>query len=409
MEEIMKKKSIYLKFLSFILSLFLAIPLNVVSALAAATTTEIKHESPGEYYPGFRIKLDAEVTDDVGIMVARCYFKTKKQENFVFVNMAQEPDSHYLATLPAPWVNSESIDYVFVVVNTEKKVVRSQVFTIEEEDTEAAATWEGMGEVREMRLDVVQEAVEEYEVVANQLRAEVKGKLSKYQTDLDQGQLDVNTELDRASEKLMDFYDKNVVVSEVPDYLKYGLLAEGLYTDAQIAAAGGVLDVSENTGAASAGSIKAVDGGLPWGWIALGTVAVGGGVAVAVGSGGSGGGHHGGGVAPPPSGGTLLASFTAPDPQSPPYIMQIISHNAVLVPADLTYNGAPIGDGSYQSGIEDFPLPGVGGVVRFTLTSDVSGGSLEFHFSTGGGRQPAPFTGYPINGNVGDYIDLHTR
>lgn len=278
----MKKTSIYLKLLSFILSLFLAIPLNVVSALAASTTTEIKHESPEEYYPGFRIKLDAEVTDDVGVMVARCYFKTKKQENFVFVNMAQEPDSHYLATLPAPWVNSESIDYVFVVVNKEKKVVRSQVFTIEEEDTEAAATWEGMGEVKEIRLDVVQEAMEEYEIIREQLRAEVRDKLSEYQKDLDQGQLDVKTELDRASEKLRDFYDKNVVVSEVPDHLKYGLLAESLYTDEQINSAGRALAVAKNTGAAGAGSIKAGAGGLPWGWIALGTVAVGGGVAAAV-------------------------------------------------------------------------------------------------------------------------------
>lgn len=405
----MKTNRKCLKLLVTILSMLLVMPLNIVSAMAAATTTEIKHESPGEYYPGFRISLDAEVTDDVGVMVARCYFKTKKQENFVFVDMVQEPDSHYLATLPAPWVNSESIDYVFVVVNKEKKVVRSQVFTIEEEDTEAAATWEGMGEVKEIRLDVVQEAVEEYEVVANQLRAEVKDKLSKYQRDLAEGRMNVNTELDRASEKLRDFYDKNVVVSEVPDHLKYGLLAEGLYTDVQIAAAGGVLDVSENTGAASAGSIKAGDGGLPWGWIALGSaVAVGGGVAVAVSDGG-GSSHHGGGVVPPSPGGTLLASFTAPNPQSPPYIMQIISHSSVLVPATLTYNGAPIGDGNYQSGTEDFPLPGVGGVVLFTLTSDVSGGALEFHFSTGGGRQPGLGTPYIVNGNAGDYIQLHTR
>ena len=274
----MKKWHNGLKLLAIVLSLALAVPFSVISAVAASATTKIKHKSPKEYIPGFRINLDAEIKDDVGVLLARCYFKTKQDKNFAFVDMLPGADRDYRATLPAPWVNSEAIDYVFVVVNEEKKVVRSQVFIIEEKETEEAAAWKEPGEVGEIRLDVVQEAVEAYEVLKKQLVTKYKDKLPKCQQEIATGELDVKTELEKSAEQLEGFYD-NVVVTEVPASMKYGMLAEGIYTSEQIAAAGGQSSVASATGAASVGTVTASAG--------LSTAAIIGiGVAVAAGVGG---------------------------------------------------------------------------------------------------------------------------
>ena len=287
----MKKWHNGLKLLAIVLSLSLAVPFSVISAVAASATTKIKHKSPKEYIPGFRINLDAEIKDDVGVLLARCYFKTKQDKNFAFVDMLPIADRDYRATLPAPWVNSEAIDYVFVVVNEEKKVVRSQVFIIKEKETEEAAAWKEPGEVKEIRLDVVQEAVEEYEVLKKQLVTKYKEKLPKWQQEIATGELDVKTELKKSEEQLEGFYD-NVVVTEVPASMKYGMLAEGLYTSEQIAAAGGQSSVASATGAASVGTVTASAGLSTAAIIGIGVAVVAGGAAAA---GGGGGGDGGGG------------------------------------------------------------------------------------------------------------------
>ena len=54
-------------------------------------------------------------------------------------------------------------------------------------------------------------------------------------------------------------YD-NAMVVEVPAAMKYGLLAEGLYTPEQIAVAGGESSIATATGAATAGTVTAAAG-----------------------------------------------------------------------------------------------------------------------------------------------------
>ena len=174
----MKKWHKGLKVLAVVLSLFLAFPCGIVSA-AAKPDLKIKHDPPKDYVPGFRITLDTKIKEKADVLVARCYFKTKKDKNLVFVDMVPKGNPGYEATLPAPWVGSEYIDYAFVVVNKDKEVIRTQMFRMEELETEAATTWQEATEVKEIQVDKAQEAVERYEAVKKELKEVVKRELKE--------------------------------------------------------------------------------------------------------------------------------------------------------------------------------------------------------------------------------------
>jgi len=287
----MKKWHNGLKVLALILSLFLAFPCSIVSA-AAKPNIKIKHDPPKDYVPGFRIFLDTEIKKKSDVLVARCYFKTKKDKNLVFVDMVPKGNPGYQATLPAPWLGSEYVEYAFVVVNKDKEVIRTQMFKMKERETAAATTWKEATEVKEIPLDKAQEAVERYEAVKNDLVREYKDKLPKHQIADNRGKLDVLTEFSNPSIQVKGFYD-NMIVTTVSDSQKYGVLAEGLYTPTEIAAAGGGSAIMASTGAVTAGTISAT-GAIGLGTIGLAALGVGGVAALAGGGGGGGGGSSGG-------------------------------------------------------------------------------------------------------------------
>ena len=286
----MKKWHKGLKALALILSLFLAFPCSIVSA-AAKPNIKIKHDPPKDYVPGFRIFLDTEIKKKSDVLVARCYFKTKKDKNLVFVDMVPKGNPGYQATLPAPWLGSEYVEYAFVVVNKDKEVIRTQMFKMKERETAAATTWKEATEVKEIPIDKAQEAVERYEAVKKDLVREYKDRLPKHQKENARGKLDVLTEFDNPSNQLKGFYD-NMIVMTVSDSQKYGVLAEGLYTPTEIAAAGGGSAITASTGAVTAGTISAT-GAIGLGTIGLAALGVGGVAALAGGGGGGGGGGNG--------------------------------------------------------------------------------------------------------------------
>lgn len=248
-----------LRFLLIVLVVIWVVPFIVVQSLSAAAPTEIKHDAPKDFIPGFRINLDAEIKDDVGILTSRCYFKAKKDKSFIFVSMLSKGGSDYQATLPAPWLNSEAIDYVFVVVNNDKKVVRTEVFTMQERETEEAASWQDLSEVKDIRVDTAQETIEEYELIRQELNSNYGDKLPAWQTAETSGQLTAMSELQQAPTHLKGYYD-SLLVTEASDSAKYGLLAEGLYPESAITAAGGESVIASATGATTAGTVSAASG-----------------------------------------------------------------------------------------------------------------------------------------------------
>ena len=299
----MRKGHIGLKLLALVLTVFLATPLNMVQVLAAESPTKIQHKSPEDYVPGFRINLDAQIKDDSGLMVSRCYFKAKEAKNFVFVDMVPKGNPTYLASLPAPWVNSEEIQYVIVAVNKQKQVTRSEVFTIKERETKEAATWKEPSEVKEFDLELSDEAVAEYEGTKKELKQKYAGSLPPWQKGAAAGSVIALSELPTAAKRLPGFYD-DVKINEVPPEEKYGLKAQELYSEEQIESAGSAVILLTENGVTSGGIAKASQsGGTNWAAIGggiAGAAAVAGLAAAGGGGGGSSGGGGGGSSPEPP-------------------------------------------------------------------------------------------------------------
>lgn len=279
----MKKKNLFTKLVIVTLVFLLTFPVQTIWA-AEEVKTKIKHKPPKEgYTPGFRIQLDVKIKDKTELLAKRCYFKAKKDKVFTFVNLNQIDDTQYQAVLPSPWINSEYIEYAFVSVNKAKQVTRTQLFKVVEAETDEAAEWQDASEVEEVRVDQVQEAVEEYEALRKLLREKYRKKKAKYQIE-SQDVMTVLTEVDESLVSLNGFYD-GITISQVPAASSYGVLAEGIYTAEQVAAAGGIPAISSATGATTAGIIEASTGMSTAAviGIGLGTAAVvGGGAAAAV-------------------------------------------------------------------------------------------------------------------------------
>ena len=293
----MRKRHVGFRIIAGVISTLFVFAANMIcTGMAQASTTKVEHKAPKEkYIPGFRINLDTKITDKAGLLVERCYFKTKNDKNFAFVNMVNKGGSDYQATLPAPFVNSEAVNYLFVVVNKRKEVTRTQMYTIEEGETKEAATWKDINEVKEIRVDEAQEMAEKYLSLYNRAKDNYAKDLPRYQTSTNNTALQINTELSRDLVPLNGFYDA-AVVTEVASSAKYGFLAENLYPADAVAANGG----AGATGAVTAGTVTATAGGLSTGAIVggiVGAAAIGGGIAAASGSSDDGGGGGGGGSA----------------------------------------------------------------------------------------------------------------
>jgi len=279
-----QKKGKILKLIVVTLAVFMAVPVQTIWAAPGKLTTKIKHKPPKkEYIPGFRIQLDAKIKDKAGLLATRCYFKAKKDKVFTFINMNDIGNNEYRGILPAPWVNSEFIEYVFVTVNKIKQVTRTQIFKIEEAETKEAAQWKDAGQVKELRIDKAQEVVEEYETLRKNIRKHHRRDRPKYQIE-SEDVMTVMTEVDDSLVSLNGFYD-GITLSQVPASASYGALTEGIYTAEQAAATGGAASATAATGATAAGAIEASTGMSTAAVVGIGVGAaaiIGGGVAAGV-------------------------------------------------------------------------------------------------------------------------------
>ena len=115
--------------------LFLALALSVFSvascffcpgAIAAfAPETQVEHAEPHHIARNHRIQLEAKISDPAGIVSARCYFHYQPETPYLFVDMSGDPGHQYGCVLPAPARNVEQIEYLFVVVDAQQRVVRT--------------------------------------------------------------------------------------------------------------------------------------------------------------------------------------------------------------------------------------------------------------------------------------------
>jgi len=369
--------------LAALLAAQLALPAGL---LHASSGTKIGHDCPKSYIPGFRINLEAKIEDPEGVLLARCYFRSRKNPAFVFVDLAAA-EKIWKTTLPAPWLGSEEVEYLFVVVNRSKKVFRSESFRIQEKKTPQLKKWKEVGEVREVRLDRLQEFAELYVLLRNELQSAWRNKLPDWQESISDAALDVSTEQGAATAELGGFWD-TVVVHEVPAHLAFGQLVEGLYPASQVA--GGAAATAATTGATAVGTAGTIGGGSSWIWWTLGTAAVIGGGAAAVVSSGVVDDLTGNKDVRDATAGDFVGTYDALDPGRPAssYQAVFVFNSGGTGQVTETISGATFSNSlnwSFNDSTDTFAfsVPGggsasghiTGKVKDFTLTGVYSGGS----------------------------------
>ena len=196
----------------------------------------ISHTPVDHFVPGFRIGVKALISDEAGIMLARCYFRSKGEADYVFVDMPLEVGNEYAAVLPAPSETTEEIEYILLAVNNDGVVVRSQTFSAKKAETDEKPSWQ----------------------------------------ELDSGgDITIKTELANAPEALPGFSD-SIVSDVVESAFRFGYVVEGIYLITQMVGAAPVGAVSGGTIAATTTTTAAAAGGA--------TAATAGGAAAAGGS-----------------------------------------------------------------------------------------------------------------------------
>lgn len=231
---------------------------NATTADAADTT--MKHTPPDYFVSEHRIQLDADVRDPGGINLVRLYFKAAGEADLVFVPMNPAGSNKYAGILPAPSATTDQIEYLFLAVNTQNQVVRSQTFIINRNDDKEKPACQ----------DIPKE-----------------------------GEIQVSMELDTAPQELRGFSD-NVTIDVVESGVRFGAVVM-LYEASQTGAGAGLTGSAAS--ATSAGTISA--GTIGWSTTTLVAAGVVGAAAVA------------GGVAAASSSSSGGSSDTEPDPDAP--------------------------------------------------------------------------------------------
>ena len=104
--------------------------LAVVAAPMAAAQTRFDHSAPGYLVPEKRVQVAANVTDPKGVKLARVYFKTPAQADYVFVPMSVTRGNSYVATIPAVNASAPSLQYVLLAVNNAGEVSKTTEYTV---------------------------------------------------------------------------------------------------------------------------------------------------------------------------------------------------------------------------------------------------------------------------------------
>lgn len=114
------KNYIFLK-LCLIVSLFAG---HALYAQPVVSTT-IDPKPLAYFVPGHRIALEAAISDATGIVEARCYFRMTPNGPLLYVPMEIHEGDLYRCTLPSFGEDTPGIEYFFLVVNSQRQVIRS--------------------------------------------------------------------------------------------------------------------------------------------------------------------------------------------------------------------------------------------------------------------------------------------
>lgn len=220
---------LFLRSLAFLLFLF-SQALQAVSG-ESDTSIRIRTDQIKYFVPGFRINVSVDVSDGGNISsipVARCYFRAAGEADFVFVKLTKSgvvPENmiggkRFTGQLPAAGKDTESIEYLFLVVSKDEQVIKTQTFTVQQRAEEESPSW---------------------------------------QQNPDGQDIQVYTELDTPPEQVAGFSD-NVTLDVVESSARFGVVA-GLYGSMQESAVGGATSTVAGKTAAGTGAAGTTEAG----------------------------------------------------------------------------------------------------------------------------------------------------
>src|ERR1700674_2238259 len=182
----------------------LAVLMLASAALARAAT--IDHNAIAYFVADKRVRLEATVSDPKGVQLARTYFKTPAQADYIYVPMQAAGANRYVAVLPAPNASTPSMEYLFLALNNDGQVSRTEAYKVQ---------------------------------------ARKGGETPSWQSASNQGELKVFTELPNAPKAVAGFSD-SVAMDLAESGARFGAAA-GLYGGVQGSAAGAAATTSTTT------------------------------------------------------------------------------------------------------------------------------------------------------------------
>jgi hypothetical protein len=125
---------------------------SVFAAKQMKPTTKVVHKPIKHFVPERRIRLEAKVTDKSGVRIVRCYFRALDQADYVFVEMMATEKDMFESILPAPSMDTETIVYLFLVVNAQNQVVKTQTFEVHKKDDDKVPAWQQVSSAGDITL-----------------------------------------------------------------------------------------------------------------------------------------------------------------------------------------------------------------------------------------------------------------
>jgi hypothetical protein len=118
----------------------------------AVSQTRFDHKAPAYVVPEKRVQLAANVTDAKGVKLARVYFKTPAQADYVFVPMTAAGGNRFVATVPAVNASAPSLQYVLLAVNNSGEVSKTQEYTATARKSNETPAWQSASNTGEMKV-----------------------------------------------------------------------------------------------------------------------------------------------------------------------------------------------------------------------------------------------------------------
>jgi len=221
------RKSFFGKAVSVSALAMLVITMNS-SMLYAASAIKVKHEPPAYFVPEKRISFEIRImagTSDIRLI--RCYFRSAEQADYVFVAMNPTHKGRYLhkglysGILPAPGKDTQTVQYLFLIVDQNNQPIKTQVFTMNKQDGKDAPEWQQVSS---------------------------------------DGDIQVSTELADAPKSVPGFSD-SIAMDVIESSARFGVAAGGIYEINGATAAGAAGSASGTAGTAAGGATASTAAG----------------------------------------------------------------------------------------------------------------------------------------------------